>query len=103
MHDLTFCREILSALNEKLKKLGKDKKIKAVHVSLSPISHVAPKTLEGVSGRVVQVIRAKHHILGPMIGTETEQQSPAEQGWRQRLQEAQGKRDGDSSAGGADG
>ncbi len=46
MHDLTFCREILSALQEKLKKLKKGTKIQCVTVSLSPISHVTPETLE---------------------------------------------------------
>lgn len=46
MHDMTFCQEILTALADRQKKLRKGRRIKAVSVSLSPISHVTPKTLE---------------------------------------------------------
>ena len=46
MHDTMFAKEIIDALNGKLKKLNKDKKITAVTVSLSPLSHVTPETLQ---------------------------------------------------------
>jgi len=46
MHDLTFCNEILSALNDKTRKISKGYAIKSVKVSLSPLSHVAPETLK---------------------------------------------------------
>jgi Zn finger protein HypA/HybF involved in hydrogenase expression len=46
MHDLTFANEIISALKEKTKTLGKDQKIILVEAALSPLSHVKPKALE---------------------------------------------------------
>jgi hydrogenase nickel incorporation protein HypA/HybF len=45
MHDLTFCQEILTALAGKSKKLRGNTKLKAVNVSISPLSHVTPETL----------------------------------------------------------
>ena len=46
MHDLTFSKEIIDAINEKIKTLPKGSKITAVNTSLSLISHVKPGTLK---------------------------------------------------------
>jgi len=45
MHDLMFTKDILNALNNKLKTLPKGSKITAVNAALSPLSHVKPETL----------------------------------------------------------
>jgi len=45
MHDLMFTKELINALNSKLKTLPKDSKIIAINASLSPLSHVKPETL----------------------------------------------------------
>ena len=45
MHDLTFTKEILSALNDRLNTIPKGSRIVAVNASLSPLSHVKPETL----------------------------------------------------------
>lgn len=45
MHDISFCKEILSALDNKSKDLEAGSAITAVNASLSPLSHVKPETL----------------------------------------------------------
>lgn len=45
MHDLMFCKEVVNAINEKFKTLGKKAGITAVNVALSPMSHVKPEAL----------------------------------------------------------
>ena len=45
MHDLMFTKEILSALNSKLRSIPRGSRIISVNASLSPLSHVKPETL----------------------------------------------------------
>ncbi|MBN2453841.1 MAG: hydrogenase maturation nickel metallochaperone HypA [Candidatus Omnitrophica bacterium] len=45
MHDLTFSKEILNALNTRAKSLEKGRKISAINAVLSPLSHVKPEGL----------------------------------------------------------
>ena len=47
MHDLTFTKEIIRALEDKLNTIPKGHKITAVNASISPLSHVKPDTLAG--------------------------------------------------------
>ena len=46
MHDLTFSKEIIDAINDKSRTLPSGIKITAVNASLSLISHVKPETLK---------------------------------------------------------
>lgn len=45
MHDLTFSKQIINAINDKANKMPKGAKISAVNAALSPLSHVKPETL----------------------------------------------------------
>ena len=45
MHDLMFSKDIVRAINEKLKTLDKTARIAAVNIALSPMSHVKPEAL----------------------------------------------------------
>lgn len=45
MHDLMFSKEIITAIRNKTQTIGSDKKIAAVNVRLSALSHVKPDTL----------------------------------------------------------
>lgn len=46
MHDVTFAKEIINALNKRLKTLEKDHEIVLVKAALSPLSHVKPEALK---------------------------------------------------------
>jgi len=54
MHDLTFAKEIINAVNERLKGLEKGHRIAAVNASLSPLSHVKPETLKETFSALVK-------------------------------------------------
>ena len=54
MHDLTFAKEILIVLNDKLKSLPRGSKIKVVNASLSLLSHVKPETLKETFAAMVK-------------------------------------------------
>jgi len=45
MHDLMFSKEIVRAINEKLKTIDKTARVVAVNIALSPMSHVKPENL----------------------------------------------------------
>ena len=75
MHDLTFCQEILNAFQGKLKRLKKGGKIKCANVSLSPISHVTPETLEEtfrVMAKGTALGRVKLNIATLQLGIKCE-------------------------------
>jgi hydrogenase nickel incorporation protein HypA/HybF len=46
MHDLTYAKEIMDAIARKSLELKPGSKIKAVHASISPLSHVTPERLK---------------------------------------------------------
>lgn len=46
MHDKVFAKEIKSAVEEKLKSLGKDMHVSVINVRLSPFSHVKSDSLK---------------------------------------------------------
>ncbi|MFH1190057.1 MAG: hydrogenase maturation nickel metallochaperone HypA [Candidatus Omnitrophota bacterium] len=45
MHDLTFAKEIITALNTRKNSLPNGSRITSVNAALSPLSHVKPETL----------------------------------------------------------
>ena len=54
MHDLTFAKEIINAVNDRMKSLEKGSKIASVNASLSPLSHVKPETLKETFAALVK-------------------------------------------------
>jgi Zn finger protein HypA/HybF (possibly regulating hydrogenase expression) len=54
MHDLTFAKEIINAVNNKVKNLEYGAKIAVVNASLSPLSHVKPETLKETFAALVK-------------------------------------------------
>jgi len=46
MHDKVFAKEIKTIIDKKLLSLNKTARITAIHVKLSPFSHVRPETLK---------------------------------------------------------
>lgn len=53
MHDITFSKEIVRVISERLKDLPKGSKVTAAHVSLSPLGHVTPKSLSEAFAQLV--------------------------------------------------
>jgi len=54
MHDTVFAKQIQEVANNKLKELGKNTRICAINVKLSPLSHVKPETLKETFGVIVE-------------------------------------------------
>ncbi|MCK9614680.1 MAG: hydrogenase maturation nickel metallochaperone HypA [Candidatus Omnitrophica bacterium] len=54
MHDTVFAKQIQEVANNKLKELGKNTRICAINVKLSPLSHVKPETLKETFGATVE-------------------------------------------------
>ena len=45
MHDIVFSKEIIRAIDEKSAGISNGARVRLVHVLLSPLSHVTPKSL----------------------------------------------------------
>jgi len=54
MHDLTYAKEIVAAVTEKMRTLGRDAKISAVNTAISPLSHVKSETLKETFAALVK-------------------------------------------------
>jgi len=54
MHDLTFAKEIMSTITDKMKTISHGTNIIAVNALLSPLSHVKPETLKETFAALVK-------------------------------------------------
>ncbi len=54
MHDLTYAKEIINAVTEKMKALDHRAVITAVNAAVSPLSHVKPETLKETFAALVK-------------------------------------------------
>lgn len=54
MHDLTYAKEIIAAITEKMKTLDQNTKISAINAAVSPLSHVKPETLKETFAALVK-------------------------------------------------
>jgi hydrogenase nickel insertion protein HypA len=63
MHDLTFAKEIIDALNNRAKTLNGFYEITIVKAALSPMSHVKPETLKETFASLVKGTPFEHISL----------------------------------------
>ena len=63
MHDLTFAKEILDALNKRSKTLNGCHEITIVKAALSPMSHVKPEALKETFNSLVKGTAFEHISL----------------------------------------
>ena len=63
MHDLTYAKEIITAVTDKMKTLGQDTQISAINAAVSPLSHVKPETLKETFAALVKGTPLEHLTL----------------------------------------
>jgi len=63
MHDLTYAKEIISAVTDKMKTLSQDTQISAINAAVSPLSHVKPETLKETFAALVKDTPLEHLTL----------------------------------------
>jgi hydrogenase nickel incorporation protein HypA/HybF len=54
MHDLTYAKEIINAVTDKMKTLDHHAVLTVVNAAVSPLSHVKPETLEETFAALVK-------------------------------------------------
>ena len=63
MHDLTYAKEIITAVTDKMKTLDRNTVITAINTAVSPLSHVKPETLKETFAALVKGTPLEHLTL----------------------------------------
>lgn len=63
MHDLTYAKEIINAVTDKMRTLDQGAVITAVNAAVSPLSHVKPETLKETFAALVKGTTIERVIL----------------------------------------